>query len=141
AGDPQPLSLQKVFPDDRQVRPSGADPYRITVTHADADCAAAAVGTLGTLPADPGCNQMVRAGLLAPYGDYQVTAKIFNLSDAVGADLVDDSLRRLVETGDGNFATLPADPAAPPTSQVGWRTRGHYLLFCVITRSDGRLVT
>ena len=87
---------------------------------------------------------MVRAGLVAPYGAYEVTAGVFNLADASGAADVDDRLRHLVETGEGGFATLPGtglDPDALPTSQVGWRTRGHYLLYCVINRPDGELVT
>jgi hypothetical protein len=143
AEDPEPLSLREVFPD-RQVRPPAAAPYRITLTHVDTDCRVATVGTLGRLLADHGCSQVVRAGLVAPYGDYRVTAGVFNLADSAGAEDVDGRLRRLVETGDGNFATLPAgtssDPAAP-VSRVGWHTRGHYLLYCVITRPGGRLVT
>jgi len=137
AEDPEPLSLEEVFPDDRVVRPPAAAPYRITVMHVDTDCRVATVGTLGGLLAGHGCSQVVRAGLTAPYDDYQVTAGVFNLPDAATAEDVDDSVRRLVETGDGNFATLSA---GTETSQVGWHARGHYLLYCVITRAGGQLV-
>jgi hypothetical protein len=134
--DGAPLTLQEIFPS--SAAPAG---YRIALTHADSDCAAATTGAVGTLLAQHGCSQVVRAALSAPYGDYQVTAGIFNLSDATGAQDVDGRLRRLVETGDGNFATLPSSGAAPATLQVGWRARGHYLLYCVITRPGGKLVT
>jgi hypothetical protein len=142
--DTTPLALQEVFPDSSAVRPSQARPYRITMTHTDTDCRTAATGDMGSLLAGRGCSQVVRAGMVAPYGGYEVTAGLFNLVDATGAADVDGQLRHLIETGDGSFAALPAgriDPDAPPTSQVGWRARGHYLLYCVITRPGGALVT
>jgi hypothetical protein len=142
--DAAPLTVEEVFPDRGAVQPAAARPYRITMTHIDSDCGTATTGELGLLLTAHGCNQVVRAGLDAPYGDYQVTAGVFNLADAAGAEDVDGRLRQLVETADGSFATLPAgrgDPDDPPTSQVGWRTRGHYLLYCVITRPGGELVT
>ena len=141
--DAAPLTVEEVFPDGEVVRPASAAPYRITMTHIDTDCGRATTGELGLLLAAHGCSQVVRAGLVAPYGDYQVTAGLFNLADAPGAADVDGRLRQLVETSDGSFATLPTghtDPDALPTAQVGWRTRGHYLLYCVITRPHGELV-
>jgi hypothetical protein len=144
AVDTEPLSMEEIFPDRYAVRPPAASAYRITMTHIDADCRFAALGELAALLADQGCDQVVRAGLVAPYGGYQVTAGVFNLADAAGAENVDARLRRLVETGDGTFATLPntaPDPDALPMSQVGWRVRGHYLLYCVISRPGGELVT
>jgi hypothetical protein len=145
AADPVPLTLQEVFPDDAEVHPPGAPAYRITMTHIDSDCRIAAYGTLGGLLADHGCSQVVRASLTAPYGDYQVTAGLFNLADATGASALDDQLRQLVVTGDGSFAAMAAgepgtDPATPPASQVGWHSEGHYLLYCVITRPGGAVV-
>lgn len=147
AADPAPLTLQEVFGDPEQVLPeSAAAPYRITMTHIDTECAIATTGTLGALLEEHGCDQVVRAAMTAPYGGYQVTAGMFNLTDAAGADTVDAALRGLVETGDGSLAAMTgglpgADRSAPPTAQVGWYARGHYLLYCVITSPDGRLVT
>lgn len=137
--DTEPLTLGEVFPDRKVVRTPAV--YRIAMTHTDTDCGTATAGVLGALLTEHGCTQVVRAGLTAPYGDYEVTAGVFNLADAVGAREVDEQLRHLVETGDGNLATLPASGAGLPTLQVGWRAHGHYLLYCVITRPDGRLVT
>jgi hypothetical protein len=142
--DNTPLSVVEVFPDPREARPAEARPYRITMSNSDADCRTATTGALGSLLVEHGCSQVVRAGMTAPYDGYEVTAGIFNLADQSGAGEVDSRLRELVVTGDGSFATLPAThtgPDALPTSQVGWRTSGHYLLYCVITRSDGKLVT
>jgi len=142
--DAVPLTVEEIFPEVSEVRPPAARPYRITLTHIDADCRTATTGELGELLTTHGCSQVIRAGLTAPYDGYEVTTGIFNLADAAGAGDVDGRLRELVETGDGGFATLPVARPGPdelPTSQVGWRARGHYLLYCVITRSDGRLVT
>ena len=144
AADPAPLTLQEVFPDPAEVRPPGVtSAYQLTTTHIDSQCATATVGNLGAVLAGRGCSQVVRASLTAPYGDYRVTAGLFNLADAAGAVDVDNVLRGLVETGDGGFATLPAGRTGPddaPTAQIGWHTRGHYLLYCVINRPDGSVV-
>jgi len=146
SADPAPLTLQEVFPDPADVRPPGGAPaYPVTMTHIDSQCSIATTGTLGTLLADRGCSQVVRASLTAPYGDYQVTAGLFNLADAAGAGALDAQLRRLVETGDGSFAAMAAgEPGRTPVSsaaaQVGWHARGHYLLYCVITRPGGAVV-
>lgn len=146
AGDPIPLTLQEVFPDAAEVRPSGGTPaYQVTMTHIDSQCSIATIGTLGSLLAGHGCSQVVRASLTAPYGDYQVTTGLFNLADANGASALDAELRHLVETGDGSFAAMAAgqpgsDPAAPAAAQVGWHARGHYLLYCVITHTNGAVV-
>ena len=140
ASDPAPLGLRELFPDDRQVRPAGADgPYRIAAHGVETDCARATTGELGAVLREHGCSQVVRAGLTAPYGGYRVTAGVFNLADAAGAAQVDDLLRPLVEGGDGGFATLPA--ADPAVAQMGWHVRGHFLLYCVISRPDGALLT
>jgi hypothetical protein len=141
--DTTPLTVEEVFPDRTTLRPPGVRPYRITMIHIDANCRTATTGVLGDLLTQHDCSQIVRAGLVAPYGDYQVTAGLFNLADAAGAVDVDNVLRGLVETGDGGFATLPAGRTGPddaPAAQIGWRTRGHYLLYCVINRPDGSVV-
>jgi hypothetical protein len=146
AADPTPLTLREVFPDSDELHPpTGAPAYHVTMTHIDSQCSIATIGTLGSLLDGHDCDQVVRASLTAPYGDYQVTTGLFNLADAAGASALDDELRHLVETGDGSFAAMAAgepgsDPAAPAAAQVGWHSRGHYLLFCVITRPGGVVV-
>ncbi|MGX6602820.1 hypothetical protein ACWKSP_11865 [Micromonosporaceae bacterium Da 78-11] len=143
--DPAPLRLAEVFPDNRPVQPPGTAPYLLGMTHIDTECRIATTGALGDLLEQYGCNQVVRAELSAPYGNYQVTTGLFNLADAGGATEVDDQVRRLVETGDGGFAATVAsrpgtDPASPAGTQVGWHASGHYLLYSVVTRPNGEVV-
>jgi hypothetical protein len=117
------------------------------MTHIDTDCDTATTGALGEILADRGCSQVVRAAMTAPYGGYEVTAGIFNLADESGPAEVGGQLGDLVQGGGGNFAAMAAgsapgsDPRAGPRSRVGWHERGHYLVFCVITRPDGAPVS
>ena len=141
--DAKPLSQGEVFPQQEIRLVSGAAPYRVTMTHIDTDCQIATTGELGALLGEHGCSQVVRAGLTAPFGGYQVTAGVFNLAEEVGATQVADEAGVLVENGRGSFAAmggLGSDPLAEPLAQVGWHHRGHFLLYCVIARPDGQLV-
>jgi hypothetical protein len=144
--DPEPLSLDEIFPG-AEIRPvPGAEPYRVTMTHIDTDCHLATTGSLGLLLDDHGCSQVVRAAMTAPHGGHHVTAGIFNLADETGAAQVSSEVRTLVETGGGSFAAMAAGampgaaPQSVPDSQVGWQARGHYLAYCVIARADGKPV-
>jgi hypothetical protein len=143
--DPRPLTQREVFGDAEIRLAPGAAPYRVTMTHLDTDCAAATTGALGALLAGQGCAQVVRARLTAPYGGYQVTAGVFNLAREQDAALATEQAGPLVESGRGSFATLGGTASAiadgaQPLAQVGWHSRGHYLLYCVIARPDGQLV-
>jgi hypothetical protein len=144
AVDPEPLTQGEVFPDPTVQPATGTAGYQVTMTHSDSECRIATTGELGALLEDHGCDQVVRARLTAPYGGYQVTTGIFNLTDETGAAQVSDLAGTLVETGRGTFTTLggsAGDPLAEPLAQVGWHSRGHYLLYCVVARPDGQLVT
>lgn len=135
--DTVPLTLAEVFPG-REIRlAASAEPYRITMSHIDGKCDIATTGTLGPMLVGHGCSQVVRAAMTAPYGGYQVTAGVFNLADADGAAQVGAQIRQLVESGDGTFAPLAAPAGTEPATQVGWHERGHYLVYCVISRPDG----
>jgi hypothetical protein len=141
AFDPRPLTLDEVFPTGEIRLAPGTSPYRVGVLHIDSDCRIATTGQVGTVLDAYGCNQVVRADVTAPYGGYQVTAGLFNLADAAGADRAGDEIQRLVEAGGGTFAAMAAgDFGSPPPVQVGWRGNGHYLVYCVIARPDGQLV-
>jgi hypothetical protein len=144
AVDAVPLSLEEVFPASRIRLVPGSAPYRLQTMHIDHDCAFAAVGALGPVLRDHACNQVVSAGMTAPYGGYQVTAGIFNLADEDDAAQVGAQARQLVEAGDGTFAALAGslggDPLNRPPAQVGWHERGHFLIYCVIARPDGHVV-
>jgi hypothetical protein len=138
--DPAPLSLAEVFAG-AQVR-LGSGSYRVRSTHIDNVCATATTGEIGALLDDAGCTQVVRASMTAPYPGYEVTTGVFNLTDAAAAARAGEQIRPLIESGRGSFAAMAAgaapgsDPRDRPDSQVGWHDRGHFLVYCVITRSD-----
>ncbi|MGW4942776.1 hypothetical protein ACWEOZ_14455 [Actinoplanes sp. NPDC004185] len=144
AVDAEPLTQREVFPDPTVRLAAGDTGYRVDLTHSDSVCRTATTGDLGALLDDYGCEHVVRARMLAPYGGYQVTAGIFNLTDEQGAAQVSELTGTLVENGRGTFAMLggtAGDPLGEPLAQVGWHSRGHYLLYCAIARPDGQLVT
>jgi hypothetical protein len=142
--DAEPLTQREVFPEPTVRLAAGDTGYRVGLTHSDSVCRTATTGDLGALLDDYGCDHVVRARMLAPYGGYQVTAGVFNLADEQGAAQVSELTGTLVENGRGTFAMLggsAGDPLGEPLAQVGWHSRGHYLLYCVIARPDGQLVT
>jgi hypothetical protein len=144
--DNRPLTLTEVFPRAEIRLAPGTAPYAVGMTHIDTDCDIAVTGRLGAVLSDHGCTQVVRASMTAPYGGYRVTAGVFNLANAVDAVQVGERAEQLVETGTGTFAAMAAggpgtDPLAQPPAQVGWHERGHYLVYCVISRPDGHVVS
>jgi len=146
AADPAPLTRQEVFPAAEIRLVAGAMPYRVSVTHVDSDCAQATSGELSVMLAEHGCDQIVRATMTAPYGGYRVTAGIFNLADDLGAEASTVRAGDLIESGRGTFTPIGAlgsfgDEPVGPLAQVNWRARGHFLVYCLVSRPDGRLVT
>ncbi|GAA3910812.1 hypothetical protein [Actinoplanes auranticolor] len=143
AVDPEPLTQHEVFPEPTVRLAAGDAGYPVQLTHSDTVCRTATVGELGGLLDDYGCDHVVRARLAAPHGGYLVTAGVFNLADDSGAAQVSELAGTLVENGRGTFTMLggsAGDPLGEPLAQVGWHSRGHYLLYCVIARPDGQLV-
>jgi hypothetical protein len=130
--DPAPLSESEVFP-------GGVTAFGVTRTDLTADCTLAAGGALRTTLQRYGCSQAVRAALTVPYADYRITAGMLNLPDTTSAMAVGDQVRYLVETGDGSFTEMSGAPTGPGTP-VLWRTRGHFVMYCVITGPSGELV-
>lgn len=140
--DAVPLTREEVFPGASITAAAGSTPYRLITAETDRNCAAATTGGLGPLLAEHGCSQVVRARLTAPYGDYEVTAGIFNLTDAETATRAGDRAGAMVEAGTGTFASLTPASGSPVTrlAQMNWQSQGHYLLYCAISRPDGALV-
>ncbi|MEU4158786.1 hypothetical protein [Actinoplanes sp. NPDC026670] len=130
--DPAPLRADEVFP-------AGITAFGVTRSDLTADCTLAAGGALRTTLQRYGCSQAVRAALTVPYADYRITAGMLNLPDTTSAMAVGDQVRYLVETGDGSFAEM-SGAATGPGTPVLWRTRGHYVMYCVITGPSGELV-
>jgi len=140
--DPAPLTATEVFPG-REVAVDPARPaYRVLKARADRRCAAAASGEIGALLTDLGCDQVVRGTLRAPAAGYLVTAGIFNLDDVEGADWARQKIKSMVDGGRGRFQGMVAgkgtEAIALSSARVGWHVRGHYLVYCVAARADGK---
>lgn len=142
--DPTPLTAREVFPGDEIVINPDETPYRVLRTQENKDCGKAVAGEIGKLLKDVGCSQVVRGTLRAPNKSYLVTAGVFNLEDRTGAEWAHEKIRPLVNTEKGRFQGMVAgketEAIALSSAQVGWHVRGHYLVYCVIARADGKAV-
>jgi hypothetical protein len=140
--DPKPLTKTEVFPTAAIVINPAEPPYKVLKSQAAKDCKVAAAGQIADLLAELGCNQVVRATLRSPTGDYLVTGGIFNLEDKAGSEFARRKIGPIVNNGTGRFAGMVAgadtEPLATSSAHVGWDIRGHYLIYCVIARSDGK---
>ncbi|HWH01635.1 MAG TPA: hypothetical protein VNV66_20490, partial [Pilimelia sp.] len=140
--DPAPLTAKEVFPQAQIVINPAEPPYRVLKTQVAKDCRVAAAGQIGALMVDLGCNQVVRATLRSPNGAYLVTGGIFNLEDRAGAEFAQEKIQPIVNAGKGRFSGMVAgkgtEPIATSAAHVGWDIRGHYLIYCVIARADGK---
>nr|MDT0661062.1 hypothetical protein [Micromonospora sp. DSM 115978] len=142
--DPQPLTPTEVFPDPEIAIGAGEAPYRVLKTQSSRDCRTAAAGDLGKLLVRMGCDQVVRGTLRSPNGAYLVTAGIFNLADADGANQAHREIKSMMPDGRDRFQGMAAGAGTEPivlsSAQVGWHVRGHFLTYCVIARADGTAI-
>lgn len=143
AVDARPLSEGEVFPAGSEVKPLATEAgYKVLKTQANSDCKIAATETLGTLLVNAGCNQVVRATLKHPTGQYLVTAGLFNLNDATSARQAHDGVKPAIDAQKGRFTGLLAgdgtDALVRAPTQLGWNTKGHFMAYCVIARTDGK---
>ncbi len=139
--DPEPLTIAEVFPGKEIVINVDESAYRVLKTQASKNCATAASDELHALLTEVGCSQVVRGTLRSPSGIYLMTAGIFNLADAAGAESAHDRTKSIIDNRKGGFQGLIAgsgtDAIVLPSAQVGWHVRGHYLVYCVIAKADG----
>jgi hypothetical protein len=142
AVDPTALTAKEVFPATQIVINPAEPPYKVLKSQAAKDCRTAAAGAIAKLLTDLGCSQVVRATLRSPTGHYLVTGGIFNLEDKAGAEFAREKISPIVNDGTGRFAGMVAgkgtEPIATSSAHVGWDIRGHYLIYCVIARADGK---
>jgi hypothetical protein len=138
--DPTPLTESEVFPAEQIVINPAEPAYQVLRTQAGTDCTTAATGEINTLLTELGCDQVVRGTLRSPSGNHLVTAGVFNLADATGAEWAHQKIKPLVDGGKGRFQGLAAgegtEAIALASAQVGWHVRGHYLVYCVIAKTD-----
>lgn len=144
AVDPEPLTVDEVFPDQNIVINADEPPYQVLKRQAARDCRVAAAGGLVTLIGELGCSQVVRGTLRSPTRAYLVTAGILNLGDADRADRAHERIKPIVAGRKGRFQGMLAgrgtDPVVLSSAQVGWHVRGHFLVYCVIAKADGTAI-
>jgi hypothetical protein len=141
--DPALLTVQDVFPADHITADPSIPPYkRIGNPQAATDCRTAATADLGKLLVTAGCNQVVRATFASTEGAYLVTAGVFNLVDAASATKANTDVKELVDASKGRFSGYVSGPDAKimgrAGTQLSWAAEGHFLVFAVIARADGK---
>lgn len=140
--DPKPLSVEEVFPNPDVTVAGAPGPYRVRVTHSDTDCHLAASGQVSTLLDALGCTQVIRATMTAPTDGFVLTAGLFNLADEPAATKAHDQLKLMLDAGEGRISGLSGGEGTEimevAPAQFGWHTRGHFLAYCVLVRSDGQ---
>ncbi|HEX6500255.1 MAG TPA: hypothetical protein VF054_14675 [Micromonosporaceae bacterium] len=142
AKDPTPLTEKEVFPTRTIPVDPNRKPYQVVKTQLLKDCRSAATDQLVKVLADAGCTQVVRATMKSPTGAYIVTAGVFNLRDEDAALQVHDAVKPTIDAKKGRFTGFAAgsgtDVIARSATELGWDTRGHFLVYCVIARADGK---
>jgi hypothetical protein len=139
--DPEPLTVEEVFPDDEIVINPAEPPYRVLTTEQSEDCGVAAADDLAALLDELGCSQVVRATLRSPTEAYLITGGVLNLATEDGADRAYGDIKPLIEDGSGRFLGLLAGEGTEPIvlseTVAIWDFRGHYLMYTLIARADG----
>ncbi|MFY1687963.1 hypothetical protein [Plantactinospora sp. WMMB782] len=144
AVDPVPLTVKEVFPGKEvQVDPEQT-PYELLKTQEAEDCDLAADGQIATVLRDAGCSQFVRGTVRSPTGLYVATAGIVNLTDEAAATAAREKIKPIVDGRKGRFLGLAAgrgtEAVTAASAQAGWHVRGHFLIYCVVAKSDGKTI-
>ncbi|BCJ71144.1 hypothetical protein CS0771_06880 [Catellatospora sp. IY07-71] len=147
--DPKPLTAAEVFPGTQIVidpnKPT--EVYTVIKPQVLTDCRAAASGEITKLITTLGCSQVVRGTMKSPNGAYLVTGGIVNLDTVASAEKAYEAIKPIVDDGKGRFLGYAPDrqakksitkPLALASTHAGWNIKGHYLVYCVIARSDGQ---
>jgi hypothetical protein len=141
AVDPEPLTVEEVFPDDEIIINPEEPPYQVLGTEASEDCSVAAADQLESLLRELGCSGVVRATIRSPSEDYLITGGVLNLADQDGAERAYEDIKPLIEDGTGRFLGLLAGEGTEPIvlseTVLFWDFRGHYLMYAVVARADG----
>jgi hypothetical protein len=144
ATDAVPLTINDVFPSaEMAAAEAGVPPYkRVGAVQLTKDCRLAATGEVGKLLKSLGCNQVIRATFLSPDGAYVVTAGVFNLRDNAAALKAHSDIPELVAAGKGRLAGyisgVDARALGRAPAQVNGDPQGHFLIYTVIARKDGK---
>ncbi len=139
--DPEPLTVDEVFPVDEIVINPEEPPYELLGTQHSDDCGVAAVDALAELLEELGCQEVVRGTLRSPDGRYLVTTGVFNLESEADAEEAYERINPIIQDGTGRFVGMIAGEGTEPLvlsqTRLGWDYRGHFLLYAVVARADG----
>jgi hypothetical protein len=142
--DSAPLTVEEVFPGPSIV----VDPqkpnevYTVLRTQALTSCKTATSGEISKLIEELGCSQVIRATMSSPTNGYLITGGIMNLETATDASDAWDRIKFMVNENKGRFIGYAerSDPSTKPLvlapTHAGWNIRGHFLVYCVIARTD-----
>jgi hypothetical protein len=141
--DPTPLAAKNVFPETAITADPSIPPYlRMGEAQVAKTCRVAATSELGKLLVSLGCNQVVRATFRSPDGAYLVTAGIFNLKDNAAAMKANGQIASLVDADKGRLSgyisTDKTKVLGRAPTRLIWDVQGHFLLYAVIARADGK---
>ena len=143
--DAAPLTAAEVFGAATIPSSAGGGTYKVVKSQLASDCKSVVGGDIGTALTTAGCTQAVRATMTSPDGNYVITAGIFNLADATKATAAQSAVRSAIDARKGRFSGFAAgdgtDVVAQAAANIAWDSRGHYLIYCVIVRSDGTAIS
>lgn len=136
--DAEPLSIDELF-GAGQLDPEGGAIYQVLGSELLDECADAATEQMVALLATADCSQIARATVSQPDSPYLATVGVVNLADETAAVHLRDQL----DGGSGGgFTALRVDGDGQdlglnPTI-LGFSAYGHYLLYAVVGRADGK---
>jgi hypothetical protein len=140
--DPTPLTAPELFPGKVISVVPDQPGYALLTTQVAAACKAAATDDLLAALTTAGCSQVARGTLRSPDGVYLITGGIFNLVDEAAAETVRQKVKPVIDAKKGRFSGLVAgkgtEAIVRSSTHLGWDTRGHYLIYCVVARADGK---
>lgn len=139
--DSVPMTVADVFPDEQIVATDGAVYPRIGPVQASEDCRGAATrGEVRNLLASM-CSQMIRASFVSADSRYFLTAGILNLPSLAEATTFSRQVAAATSES-GTLAGYNSDAAVQilysGPARVTMEVRGHFLLYVVVVRQDGK---
>ncbi|MGH3717106.1 MAG: hypothetical protein ACRDT4_27135 [Micromonosporaceae bacterium] len=145
ATDPQPLTEKELFGNKSLTIEDDASgksrSYKVVKTQTLKDCGKAVTGQLGGALGKLGCSQVVRAAINSADGKYGATAGVFNLKNKGHSATVDP----LIKGDKGSFNGLEGPGASAKINKASlalyWEERGHYMVYVIICRGDGKQIT
>lgn len=142
SADPKPLTVAEVFPAKQLSIAAQLPAYQVLGTQSQKNCKVATEGRMTALIDAVGCSQVIRATLRSPTKAYLVTGGVFNLASSADAKRAYELTKQLIDAKQGRFkgyvTTASTKTLALSATHLGWDYRGHFLVYCVIARADGK---